>query len=159
MTEIKSGDLCAEVGVSRQRLSQWCHEGLREAAQTRRGWWDKDAALAWIAERRGDAEAAAGGPDLTAQRTRLVAAQADWQELRNRREAGELAYLDDMETATGIQGRGDHRHRHLRNHRCQRRRRRLRRIRLSHRLSYRPDWRLVFRLRRALGKIRRYCRW
>ena len=99
MAEIRTAELADQAGVSRQMIGKWAREGLKDVAHIRHGWWDADAALTWIAERRGDQLAVAGGPELTAARTRLTNLQADGHELKNQRERGESAYLDDMEAA------------------------------------------------------------
>lgn len=84
---IGTGALAEEVGVTRQMIAKWAAMGLEDAAKVGRGKWDRERALSWLADVREDAfpdgvtpEAAA---TLTETRTRLYAAQTEYQELRN----------------------------------------------------------------------------
>lgn len=97
MTEIKTADLAAELNVSAQRLSQWGAEGLNAAAKIRRGFYDRDKALAWIDVRRQanvrdpeDLPEQSSPHDIVAARVRLYTLQADGAGLRNELLRGEL---------------------------------------------------------------------
>jgi len=65
-------------------ISRWSHEGLKESAQIRRGYWDREAALGWIADRREDGTVtAASSSDLLQARLELYRAQGRGQNIRN----------------------------------------------------------------------------
>ena len=97
---IGTNELCQLVRVSRMQIGRWSREGLEDVAKVKRGKWKREAALSWIADRREDSPAQDGsGPSsgsLTAARTRLYNNQADRVELQNKRDAGDMAYVEEM---------------------------------------------------------------
>lgn len=99
MSEVTTTELAAILGTSRQSIGIWAKEGLEDEAKIRRGRWDEDKAVAWVAMRRGVMTTDDGTTTLAEAKTRQTVALAVWYELRNKREAGEIAYLDDMEAA------------------------------------------------------------
>jgi len=103
MPEATAPELAKAAGVTRARVYQWAKDGM--PGKLRRGKWDADVALAWIAERRADAEAMSGqlnDPDATPvstatlieMRTRLTGLQCDAQQLRNGILSGDLILRD-----------------------------------------------------------------
>ena len=84
---LKTIELAAEAGVSRQMISLWAHEGLAEAAKLGYGKWDREAALAWIADKREDTlrldGKAPSTSDLVQARIRLYEQQARGRQLLN----------------------------------------------------------------------------
>jgi len=106
MPEATAPELAKAAGVSRARIYQMANEGM--PGKLRRGKWDPDVALAWIADKRADAETMHGilsGPDannattatLVEMRTRLTRLQCDAQELRNGILSGDLILRDSAQ--------------------------------------------------------------
>lgn len=102
MAECTVPELAAAAGVNRARIYQFAQDGM--PGKLRRGRWDPDVALAWIAERREDSEAlghpspsAEGTSTLVEMRTRLTRLQCDAQELRNGILSGDLILRDSAQ--------------------------------------------------------------
>ena len=102
-TPIRTADLAAEVNVSRQLIARWSREGLAQAAKISHGKWDREKALAWIADRREDSPRLDGqGPtsaELMQARIRLYAAQGEGAEIRNGLAMATLVYRDRATSA------------------------------------------------------------
>lgn len=95
--ECSLDQLAALAGVSSRHVRRLL--ALAETPQTRRGRWALGQALPAIVE--GLAGGPAGG-DLTRERTRLVALQADRAALQLAREKGQVALLDEVERAWAL---------------------------------------------------------
>lgn len=100
MTDIRTSELADEAGVHIQRVYQWAREGLDGAAKLRRGYYDREKALAWIEARRlvnehdppnvsNPAAVTLSTDDVVFERYRVLRSQADGNELRNDRLRGD----------------------------------------------------------------------
>lgn len=87
--------IAEKLGVTPQRVSQLCHDGMPKVG---RGQYDLDACLAWIADARED-QTFTGDRSLADERTRYYAAQADTAEYSLVVKKGEFIH---QETAIAV---------------------------------------------------------
>jgi|SRR5271165_460568 len=101
MTTVTTAELAAQVGVSDRTVRELARRGI--FVQTGRGRFDQEASLlAYCAHLRREKSGKRGGgavfADAGNERTRLAAAQADAQEMKNKVAAGKLLPEAEIET-------------------------------------------------------------